>query len=105
MAPPEERVPGSKFKVQGSGFKVQGSEFKVQGSGFKVQGSEFKVQGSGFRVRSSGFKGQGLKVELPVQELEQGPRQCHPWRGGLVGTVFFSLRVGIGIETIPGTLP
>jgi hypothetical protein len=32
---------GSRFRVQGSGFKVPGSRFRVQGSGFKVQGSRF----------------------------------------------------------------
>ena len=52
----EERVQGSRFKVQG--FKVQGSRFKEayprplpkgreeRVQGFKVQGSRFKVQGS-----------------------------------------------------------
>jgi hypothetical protein len=54
------RVQGSRFRVQGSGFK--GSGFK--GSGFKVQGS--RVQGSrvqGSRVQGSRFKGSGFKVQ------------------------------------------
>ena len=54
----EERVQGSRFKVQGS--RVQGSRFKVQG--FKVQGSRFKgayprplPKGREERVLGSGF--------------------------------------------------
>ena len=46
-----QRRGGSRFKVQGAGFRVQSSEFKVQGSGFRVQGSEFKVQSSRFRIQ------------------------------------------------------
>jgi hypothetical protein len=47
-------------EVQSS--EVQGSRYRVQGTGFKVQGSRSKVQGTGFKVQCSRFGGAaGLK--------------------------------------------
>ena len=48
---------GTRFGVQGPGFRVPGSRFRVQVSGFRFQGSGFRFQVSGFRVQGSEFQG------------------------------------------------
>jgi hypothetical protein len=67
---------GSRFKVQGSGFKGSGfrvQRFRVQGS--KVQGSGFRVQGSGFRAASGRerpvkSKKNLMNIERPTSNIE-----------------------------------
>jgi hypothetical protein len=41
---------GTRFGVQGPGFRVPGATVGVQVSGFRFQGSGFRVQGSRFRA-------------------------------------------------------
>ena len=53
---------GTRFGVQGPGFRVPGSKFMVQVSRFRFQGSGFRFPGSGFRVRVQGSRFQGSRV-------------------------------------------
>ena len=43
-------LPGSGFRIQGSGFRVPGSRFRMAGSGIRDPGCEFRVPSPGLQV-------------------------------------------------------